>query len=140
MGWFGKKKARPDATDVAIRAIVLRHVVSYALITPTRDTLEQASLWWTDEEKRDFARDAKLTRDEYWSNLGSHRKFLSPSELSFSRTTRDTMTSAQLIDASWRIEALATVLWSLGVVEALPPYDTQCTPELFGDFPKVDAD
>lgn len=140
MGWFSKKKERPDATDVAIRAIVLRHVVAYALMTPTSETLKNAAMWWTEDEKREFARDAKLTRDQYWSNLGSFRKFLSPLELSFSRTTRDTMTGAQLIDASWRAEALAAILWALGVFKELPLYDTHSSPELFADFPRIDAD
>lgn len=140
MGWFSSKKARPDANDVAIRAIVLRHVIAYALITPTRETLDQAAMWWTDEEKRAFARDAKSTRDEYWANLGRYRKFLSPLELAFSRTTRETMTDAQLINASWRVEALTPILWSLGIIENIPAYDTQSLPEIYGDFPKVDAD
>lgn len=32
MGWFSKKKERPDATDVAIRSIVLRHVVLVRIV------------------------------------------------------------------------------------------------------------
>lgn len=140
MAWFFSRKERPDARDVAIRAIVLRHVISYALITPTPETLKNAALWWTDEEKRHFARDSKQTRDGFWSSLGSYKKYLSPTETSFSRATRETMTGEQLINASWRVESLMAILWALQVIEGIPPYDEQTSPDLFGDFPLVNAD
>jgi hypothetical protein len=140
MGWFSSRKERPDSSDASIRAVVLRHVVAYALMTPTPETLEQAKLWWTDAEKREFGRDANRTRDEHWSSLGNLKKHLSPSELVFSRTTQDTMTEMQLINASWRVESLTSLLWALNVVGEIPPYDTQTSPDLLEPFRTMDAD
>ena len=37
-------------------------------------------------------------------------------------------TSQEIIDASWRTEALGVLLWSLGVVEGIPPYDRAFQP------------
>jgi hypothetical protein len=140
MGWFTKKKKRPDATDVAIRAIVLRHVISYALMTPTREMLGNVSTSWSEDEKRSFTRDAEVVRDNFWATLGGYEKFLSPLERSFSRTTMTTITDAQLISASWRVEALVPLLWALQVVDEIPPYDTQSSPDLVSDSRFADLD
>ncbi len=114
--------------------------MSYAFLTPARETLEQAALWWTVDEKKEFARDAKWTRDQHWNGLGPYRKHLSPSEAAYASATRDTMEEMQLINATWRTEALMAVLWSLEKIDEIPPYDMQTHPDLFGNFPKVDAD
>ena len=140
MGWFTKKKKRPDATDVAIRAIVLRHVIAYALMTPTPEILGNALTSWSEDEKRDFARDAEGTRDDFWTLLGGYQKYLSPLERTFSRTTMSTITEAQLINASWRVEALIPLLWALQVIDEIPPYDTQSSPEVVSDSRFADPD
>lgn len=139
MGWFSKKKERPDVEDVVVRTVVLRHVFQYSLMLPTPDNVEQASLWWTDSEKREFSRDSKRTRDDHWAKFGSYSKHLSPSEKVFSRTTIDSVSAQQMINASWRVESLTALLWSLGFIDAIPPYDTQSGPEHIGDLMLVDA-
>lgn len=140
MGWFSKKKGRPDAEDAAIRAVVLRQLVSYVFTMPTPQAVSEASLWWTDAEKRQMEKDSRKDRDSHWAALGRFQKYLSPQEKLFSRATMDTVTDRQLIDASWRSEALVTILWALGVAEYIPPYDVQAQPGMISSFLNAEAE
>ena len=123
MGWFSSRKERPTAEDVAIRAAILRCVVSYAWTMPLPGALTDAQRWWTDDETRTFARESKRERDQIWSELGSNRKHLSPIEKALSATTPETITEQQITDATWRAEALGAILWSLNIVDRILPYD-----------------
>lgn len=138
MGWFGKKKTRPDSRDVAIRAIILKYVVVYAFSTPPREILDQM-MDWVDGERQQFLLDAELHRSEHWSGLRPLREQMSPSEHELSLTTDATMSEAQQINATWRAESLTTILWALSVVPELPPYDVQASAELFGGFAPADV-
>lgn len=140
MGWFSKKKERPDAIDVAIRAVVLRHVVSYGSLLPLPDSVRSNSLWWTDAEKREFSRDSQRSRDEFWKRLGPYRKHLSPKETVFSRMTLDSVADQPIVDAGWRIESLLTLLWALNVVDRLPDYDVQAHPDMMNGFRDAEMD
>jgi len=61
-----------------------------------------------------------LQREKLWDSV-------SPQELSFLQS--DAPTQKQLVNATWRAEALAPLLWSLGLVSELPTptglYDVQ---------------
>lgn len=140
MGWFSNKKKRPDASEAAIRAIILRHVVAYAFMMPERDSVEQEKKWWTKIEQKEFSTDFKRDREMHWNSLKTLKKHLSPLEHSFSRQTAENMADSMLINATLRTEALTAILWALQVIPELPAYDTQATPALFGNFFSVEAD
>ena len=133
MGWF-RKKGRPDAKDVAIRAVVLRHVFSYAMSLPQPATIKTASASWSDEERSHFELESRSHRDEHWASLGDLKKYLSPSEKRFSEMTRSNVEEQALLNGSWRVEAITVLAWALGQIADIPPFDEQSTPELLGGF------
>lgn len=135
MGWFQKRKERPDAADVAARALVLKAVVVYAFITPPREMMDAMTGAWSELERRKFTNDADAKRDEFWSRLGAWQKHLSPWEREYSRTTMVTMSLRQQTDASWRLEAFGVLAWALGLVESLLPYDAQVPDDRLKTFP-----
>lgn len=134
MGWFSSKKEFPDARDVAIRALILRTVVSYGNHTPDASALSDAKLWWTEAEERGFLSEFRKDRDAIWATLGKYRKFLSPSEKELSTTTVETVRHQQLADASWRVESLGVLLWALNFVGRILPYDETTSPDFIGHF------
>lgn len=107
----------PTADRVARRAIALAAVGNRGLIENEGHTLEapeesrQAMLDWI----RDSGVDDELEPEE-WEVL--QRPF-------------GKLDSREIIDAVWRLEGLAVLLWALGLYE-LPPYDELVAPsELF---------
>ncbi len=123
MGWFSSKKERPTAEDIAIQAIhpaIGGFVFGYASESPC---FSDAKKWWTPAEVKAFAIESKVDRDRIWSTLGSNRRYLSPIEKKFSQTTPETVTERELINGTWRAEALGVILWTLSFVDRVLPYD-----------------
>lgn len=128
---------RPSAREAAERFVLLKYHVVYSMTAPPRELLSESMTRWTLDERNAFAKTAELERDKYWGaarNLGIWDK-LSPSEKDFAATTIVTMTDAQQINASWRMEATVVVLWSLNLVDSLPPFDTKASHDLLKHFP-----
>jgi len=133
---FRRKPVRPTAGDVAHRVLALEHVTRYAYLTPTRDMMKRVQSNWSARSRAQFARESGSVRDEYWApalRAGLWRH-LSPAEKAFARTTLASMDRQAQMDAGWRIEALQALMWALGLVEALPPYDTQAPEGLLTDL------
>lgn len=55
--------------------------------------------------------------------------------LTISASTAITMSETQHIKASWWMEAAGVLLWSLGLVDSLPPYDKAASLDLLKHFP-----
>lgn len=129
---------RPSPLEVAGRAIVLKHVIVWALTAPPRDMLETMTSEWPQAEHDAFATESKEMREQFWSRLGTLEQALSPWELELSRSTILTMTESQQIDASWRVEAFQVLLWALGLIDELPGYDEQADHDLLKTFPPAE--
>ncbi len=140
--WFRRRNKRPSAEQVAKRLIVLKFVVGYAIITPPRDVLMQWFESWDEDERAKFKRDAEARRNEHWGRLRTLGlwRVLSPREREFAATTMLTMTHQQQINAMWRIEAVQVLMWALGLIPGLPPYDTQASHDLLKEIPSEEID
>jgi hypothetical protein len=57
---------------------------------------------------------------------------LSPREAKLIAQPPGTWSRENYLAAAWRLEALGCLLWALGQVEEMPPYDTPFTPDLLG--------
>jgi hypothetical protein len=95
-----------EPAAIAKRALALFAVVGLSFGSPK----EEVEAWLRDES--------------LWNEL-------SPEELEFASASPPT--ERQLINASWRSEALLMLLWSLGLVEDLPGLAEQCNTSLFQD-------
>ncbi len=129
--------SRPTAQDAARRLVVLKYVVASAMIAPPRDLLIESQKNWPAEDREEFARDALKTRDEFWGSLHDEGlgPYLSPRERQHAQETMLTMSYQQQADASWRMEAVAVLMWALGLTPAMPTYDTQADSELLKQIP-----
>ncbi len=99
-----------------------------------------ASKWGAGESEK-FRQKAEALRDDYWRRLRDAGlwQHLSPREQMHAQSTMETMTQQQQVEASWRIEAAQTLMWALGMLPELPPYDTKATHELLKQIPSSDA-
>jgi len=59
----------------------------------------------------------QLRRENLWDSL-------SPKERQFFETPVQNLTPQQVLNASWRSEAIGVLLWALGVIPQIAPYDT----------------
>jgi len=88
-----------SASEIATRALALFAVVGTALGAPRTDVVE-----W-------------LRRESLWEAL-------SPQEMVF--LSQDSPSERELINATWRSEALLMLLWSIGLIDDLPKLNDQC--------------
>jgi hypothetical protein len=130
----------PTASAVARRLVVLKYVVVYALTAPPRELLR--TLWqkWSAADRETFEADSEAEREKFWqplreANLWQH---VTASERDLAAATLVTMTSQQRADASWRLESAQVLMWALGMIPYLPPYDTQASHDLLKEIPSRD--
>lgn len=121
----------PDAADVARRAMILMHLHVHVLALPPREMLELTLAEAQDFERVEFLRGIEtrhqalldaLRRTGLWEHVSpTERRILASSPLEISERDR--------VDVSWRAESIACLAWSLGLLDALPPYDVQVDPD-----------
>ena len=139
--WFHKKKPRPTSEDAARRLLILKHVVVSALTAPPREMLSQMTSQWPADELLSFQKQAQNQRDEFWGRFrhAGLWHYLSPLEKSLAHATAATMTHQQQLDASWRVESAQVLVWALGMMPVLPPYDKPANHDILKQIPSDDA-
>jgi hypothetical protein len=139
--WFKKRNLRPTAEDAARRLIILKHVIASALMAPPRAMLQQMTAKWGTDERNKFERQAEAQREQFWRGLRDAGlwQHLSPREQAHAESTIATITERQQVDASWRMEAVQTLMWALGMLPDLPPYDTMASLDLLKQIPSRDV-
>ena len=139
--WFKKSNSRPTSEDAARRLVILKHIVASALVAPPRDMLRQMTAQWGEDERTKFQQQAEAQRDQFWQGLRDAGlwQLLSPRERVHAQSTMAMMTEQQQDDASWRMEAAQTLMWALGMLPELPPYDTMASHDLLKQIPSRDV-
>jgi hypothetical protein len=124
--------SRPNATEVAGRLLALRCVVTHAIATPSRDSLEQLFGQRSVAEREDLVQKSESLAKAYWNtvNVSPIFPYLSPWEREFANSTILTMSSQDQIDALWRAEAAQVLMWALCLIAELPAPDAQANPNL----------
>ncbi|NLH72242.1 MAG: DUF4272 domain-containing protein [Verrucomicrobia bacterium] len=135
-----KQNPRPTAADVARRTVILKQVIAWSMVAPTRDVLREIIAQWGGSENDDFEQRCETMRDQFWQGLRETGlwEYMSTSEKKFSESTIITMTEQQHIDASWRLESVHVMLWALGMIPQLLDFDTEASPELLELIPSDD--
>ena len=136
-----KQNSRPTAQDAARRLLVLKYVVVRALSTPPREILRVYFAALDAEAREEFTRDVEKENEEFWQGLRDEGlwQYLSPWEQQYASSTVVTMTHDDQVDASWRVESVQALTWALGLLSALPPYDTMADHDLLKTFPEEDV-
>lgn len=131
----------PDAGAVMARAIILKHLFVKALATPPAEYLASCRQKWTAEEWKQFIdgeRTQQLQTIERLRQNGLWNE-MEEEERNFMEATSAEVTQQKQIEASWRAESSVCLLWALGYVADLPPYDQQADPELTNQMPRESA-
>jgi hypothetical protein len=132
---------RPSAEDVARRLVVLKYIVVYALTSPPHEMVQAILQEWSADDREKFTADGEAKREEFWQPLRQAGlwQYLSPVERELAGSTIVTMTPQQQVNASWRVESAQVLMWALGLMPRLPPYDTQANHDLLKQIPSGDA-
>jgi hypothetical protein len=138
--WFNKKPTRPTAQDAANRLLVLKHLILTGHAGPPREVVDALLKNLPAEKHAEFIAGADRKRDELCQRLQREGlwKHASPREHEYFQANIFDRTHQQHVNASWRLEAAQTLMWALGLVDRLPPYDTQADGELLKKLPHDD--
>jgi hypothetical protein len=130
---------RPTAQDAAKRLLVLRYVAVYALTTPPREMMKQWLDSWSDADRKEFEKNGAERRAEVWGSLerAGLSAAMSPKEREFARSAIITMTDRQQLDGIWRLEAVQTIMWALGLLSVMPDFDIQADGEILNKAPII---
>lgn len=107
---------RPGAEAVATRALVLGALCIRAF-------LEHVG------QQQPDAAEAERVRLLQWLNAEALAEDVTPDETPVFEAPVGELTPEQMLQAAWRMEGLAVLLWALGYREAVPPYDEEAEPE-----------
>ena len=124
---FRKQSGPPSAAAAVSRAVILKCQLVTALAVPPPDVLTGWMESWDADERHDFLKEvqqrkaqseAALRDDGLWPQMTS-------SEKAFIRALPTEISPQAFVDVSWLMESAEYLLWALGYVDDLPPYDTQ---------------
>jgi hypothetical protein len=62
-------------------------------------------------------------------------EFMTAKEVKFFSTHPLDLTQQQIVNASWRMESVMTLMWALGIIPELIPFDHQAKPDLMKQIP-----
>ena len=127
--------AGPKSGEVARRLIIIKYEVVQALATGPM--VRMAYEKWSESDQKQF----KAKMQEAAEGLsGGLRKlglweFMTDMEVSFFSTHPLDLTQQQIVKASWRMESVMTLMWALGMIPELLPFDHQANPDLLKQIP-----
>lgn len=122
----------PDAVDVARRAAILKYQFVYVAATPPRHVIAPVMEQWSSAEQEQFAARLEAERLRFIDELRANGLWedTSPSERAGFEQPASAISDRQMINTSWRAEAVHCLAWALRLVDHLPDYDTQSDPEI----------
>jgi hypothetical protein len=130
VGLFRRKVGPPDAAAAMSRVLVLKYQIVTGMATPPPDVLSGLMQAWGSGERQRFLEESRQRQAESEKKLRDSGLWLAMTsdEQEFIRTLPSAHTQQALINVSWLMESAECLLWSLGLVDDLPPYDAQADP------------
>lgn len=128
----------PDAQQVARRLLVLSGLVAYMQAMPPPEIWNQFASRWTKQEQDDFFEKFKKIPQSIANFLKSNGVWenMSPKESDFLHAYPQDLKDQQKVSMSWRMESAVTLMWALGMVDDLPPFDLETNTALLKEVPK----
>ena len=119
------------------RVIILKYTFVKGLATPPPEYVAQCKERWSTEEWNKFLEQARNQNGQQIERLRQNSLWnaMDLGERNFMLAGPDEVTQKARIDASWRTESIVCLLWALGYISELLPYDEQADPELTNKLP-----
>lgn len=136
LSWFKKKTGPPDAALAIRRLIILKYQVVSGLATPPPDIFAEIMKSWSEEDRNSFVKETKARNNSMIQSLHQNGLWdeMTTEERKFMQDL-PTVDMQQLVNASWLMESAACLLWALGYLDELPPYDSQADVDLLKLLP-----
>ena len=127
MRLFRRKAGPPDAAAAMSRVLIFKYQIVTGMATPPPDVLAGLMQAWDPGERQRFLEESRQRQAESEKKLRDSGLWpaMTPNEQEFIRALPSDVTQQMLINVSWLMESAECLLWSLGLVDALPPYDAQ---------------
>ena len=121
--FFKKKAGPPVAADVASRAFILKAQIATCLAIPP----PEITSWLTSDDRQQFFEQHRLRQSQLADRLKDLGLWsaMSSSERTFVLAPPHQIDRQAMVNVSWLMEAEECLLWALGCVDELPPYDMQ---------------
>ncbi len=121
----------PTARDVAQRVTILKYQVAHAMILPPDEVLEVLSQKWSKEERKNFLTSIKEHSRQAVAVMKSNQlwKRMSGEEREFIQSLPGKAKRQYHLNAMWRQESAVVLMWCLGMIKDLPPFDVQADPK-----------
>jgi hypothetical protein len=128
---------KPSAADVATRLLALEACVVYALGAPPREVVAALRARATVREKEAMEEKAEESRYAYWNPIEATDVYdaLTETERTLAEADLVAMTLDQQAEAVAWLESVGVLAWSLGIIEALPPWDRPVDREVLRRIP-----
>lgn len=135
---FKKKSGPPNATAVVKRVLILKHLFVKGLASPPPEYLPEWKSKWTEKDWNKLVAEMRsqsalhiqrLRESGLWNDVEQN-------ERDFIQLDPMEMTNQARIDAIWLAESIVCLLWALGYISELPPYDQQADSETPNKLPK----
>lgn len=126
MGFF-KKKGPPNASDVAKRARVLAQLIKRSASCPPSGVLAQLKVTWSGDDWQKFSKEMESVSTSVIGTMKSEGIWdaATKSEQRMLVRPPHVLSDQDVINVSWRNEALRTLLWTLGKFDSVGIYDRE---------------
>ncbi len=137
--WLKKKTGPPRSGDATKRVIIFKHLLVKGLATAV---YAENMKGWNEAERNEFISEvqrrsadqiARLRKSGLWNEMDQH-------ERDFIQAGPTDVTGQGLVNVSWLADSAVCLLWALGYVSAVPPYDQESDPKLTNELPLDSVD
>lgn len=123
---------KPNSKDIYRRLMILKYLIIHSYSSMSSEYLKQSAEQWTDSERENF--DKEMGKDMIKA-ISSMKSFglwehATKTEKDFLSSFGSKMDSKAQMNANWRMEAAAIMIWALKLVDKFPDINEQTSPEL----------
>ncbi len=137
MAFRNKKNLRPTAQEAAQRLIILRSQVAHAVLNPPPSYLAEQLQESSDADRKKSIHEWDERRNSLCAALRVSGLWdvMTQSEQQFISTSAYELDQEIYYDAGWKVEAAVCLMWALGMISELPPYDSETDPKIIVKIP-----
>jgi len=140
--WLRNKPGPPGPADAMRRAIILKCLVVRGLATPPPEFIAERMKEWSEKDRKEFLDAfqnqsavliAQLRKGGLWD-------LMEVGERDFIEARPTALSKQALVDVGWLAESAVCLLWALGLVSEVPPYDQETKVETLNKIPAEPVD